>query len=325
MALSWAPTKAGLDPEQLVKETPQMAKDMDFANAVIDAWNKDEASMKTNGIRSEQSSETTKFQYQDASDGTTLYGHLIRRTNANNNDKKVPGVLLFHTGAGPHDVSLLWKADLLATNQEIFPHGCVILVTDILSDDTGWAWGDDRTKYSQARTKVLDGNKSSSGERFVLQSRIQAALKGLQEASPEVDMTRLCALGWCLGGHSILELGRMKIPGMRAMVTFHGVFDGIPPPPPRTDSATPGQTADILICNGELDPFVSQDTVLKNAIDTLNYHGHSVRLLQLVGARHGFSNPAQDYNPNEAFAYNHEAAQTSWAECLKLLQKTFAA
>lgn len=315
----WTINRSALDPEQLVKGSPQMAKDLDYANAVISAWSEDEATMIAHGTRSADSSETRLIEYQDSNNGTTLYGHLIRR-HKTSHDKKIPGVLLFHTGAGPHDISLLWKADLLATNQKIFPDGCVVLVTDILSDDTGWAWGSDRTKYNEARTKVLDA-KTKSGERHVLQSRIRAALKGLQEAAPEVDMTRLCALGWCLGGHSILELGRMMIPGMKAMITFHGVFDGASPAASEQNvvSSKANGLADILICNGQLDPFVSQP-VLHNAIDTLKTHGHNVRLLQLEGAKHGFSNPAQDFNPNEAFAYNRDAAHESWTEALKLLQ-----
>lgn len=273
-------------------------------------------------------SETRTFQYKDETDGTILYGHFVRRKRHEDNKgttKQVPGILLFHTGAGPHDISLLWKADLLACNQEIFPDGCVILIADILSDESGWGWGQDRTKYSEARQKVLQPQQGSlNGERLMLQSRIRAALKGLQEVAPEVDMTKLSALGWCLGGHSILELGRMNIPGMKAMVTFHGVFDGVPAPGTPVLDTAENAKADILICNGQLDPFVDKETVLQYAIDTLKQHGHSVRSLQLEGAKHGFSNPAQDFNPNDAFAYNDKAARTSWSGALALLKKTFS-
>ena len=331
---SWIPTKSlQKDPEALCQSIPQMAKDTDFATAVIQAWKEEEAEMKANHGEN-ISSETRQIQYQDVTDGATLYGHLIRTqspattTTDNNKKQKVPGVLLFHTGAGPHDISLLWKADLLACNTQIFPKGCVILVVDILGDDIGWGWSADRTNYNRARSVVLQQDDESSGKRPLLQSRIRAALTALQEAaSDEVDMNSLAALGWCLGGHSILELGRMKVPGIKAMITFHGVFDGLPAPPDN-DSVPPVQqqesgVSDILICHGQLDPFVPQSN-LKPALETLRHFGHTVRLLELEGAKHGFSNPAQDFNPNQAFAYHDGAAKVSWSETTKLLQKIFA-
>ena len=325
---SWLPTRSQemLDPEAVWKRIPQMAKDADFGRAVIEKWNEEVAEMKESGTYCDYGSETKIFEYQDPADGKTLYGHLVRRIQKRSDitTQKVPGILFFHTGAGPHDISLLWKADLLACNTDVFPNGCVILVTDILSDDSGWGWGSDRTKYSEARAHVL-ATKEGSAEKPLLQSRIHSAIKGLQEAAPEVDVNQLSALGWCLGGHSVFELGRMKLPGMKAMVTFHGVFDGVEPTNSReTTTIATESTAEILIANGLLDPFVDQKTVLKNAVDTLQKLGHKVRLLQLEGARHGFSNPAQDFNENEAFAYNAEAADTAWSEATALLKRTFS-
>jgi len=322
---SWIPTrcKALLDPEALCQSTPQMAKDVDFGRAVIDKWNSDVKQMKTANHYNEHGSETRLFHYVDPTDRKTMYGHLVRTRKTAPNDEQGPGILFFHTGAGPHDISLLWKADLLACNSDVFPDGCVILVADILSDDVGWGWSSDRTKYNEARTSVLQA-KDKSGTRPLLQSRIHAALQSLKGAAPEVDMNRLSAMGWCLGGHSILEIGRMKISGIKAMVTFHGVFDGLRPPAAgNTRDVTNDCTPDILICNGQLDPFVDQTTVLQYAIDTLEQLGHKVRLLNLEGAKHGFSNPAQDYNPNESFRYNEGAAEAAWSEAVSHLKETF--
>ena len=148
-------------------------------------------------------------------------------------------------------------------------------------------------------------------------------MEGLHRIAPEVDMNCLCALGWCLGGHSVLELGRMQVAGMKAMITFHGVFDGVPPPEQAAEGSQ-GSGTEVLICNGELDPFVDKETQLKNAMATLESHGHSVRLLSLEGAKHGYTNPAQDYNPNEAFEFHEAAAQLAWLETLSLLKRTMS-
>ena len=115
---------------------------------------------------------------------------------------------------------------------------------------------------------------------------------------------------------------------VRAMITFHGVFDGVAPPP-RDQNTSPNNnndnntgTAEVLFCHGALDPFVNAQTILQPAVETLERQGHQVRVLTLPGAKHGFSNPAQDFNPNPAFGYHEAAAQQSWTECLAVLQRT---
>ena len=35
---------------------------------------------------------------------------------------------------------------------------------------------------------------------------------------------------------------------------------------------------------------------------------------------HGFTNPAQDFNPNDAFLYNDEAYHKSWSAALELMK-----
>jgi dienelactone hydrolase len=48
--------------------------------------------------------------------------------------------------------------------------------------------------------------------------------------------------------------------------------------------------------------------------------GHKASLLQLK-AKHGFSNPAQVHNPNEAFEYDAEAAAKSWRQAVALMKR----
>jgi dienelactone hydrolase len=219
-----------------------------------------------------------------------------------------------------------------------------------LSDATGWAWEDDKTHYQAERDAVLGtvaGNEhehDSHQYRPVLQQRIRAAIDTLLKVDPRVDPENLAALGWCLGGHSILELGRMQqnkqmqIPwGMRAMVSFHGVFDGLPPPPVEevdndndtTDtvvdniSSPPKMKTEILLCHGLQDPFVSGQT-LERALATLTQTGHIVSLLQLKGAKHGFTNPAQDFNDNPAFAFDAVSADKAWRQAMALLRRACA-
>jgi hypothetical protein len=92
-------------------------------------------------LRNQPTSESTLCLYQDAN-GKTCHGHLIQ-TKGMSPEAAVPGILFFHTGAGPHDMCLFWKADSLVTNSEVFPDGCLIFITNILGNNAGWAWSPD--------------------------------------------------------------------------------------------------------------------------------------------------------------------------------------
>jgi dienelactone hydrolase len=384
----WSP----LDPESLVSapclieqtlcqagdDGPRVAKDYDYAVAVLDAWKAQEAEGDV-----PWNTESRPIAYSCTDDSaatttTTLYGRLIRRRRrrprgesstptapSTPSNTKIPGIVFFHTGAGPHDVFLLWKAAALVNSMMLEDaddsddDGPTILVADILSDATGWAWDDDKTQYMAVRDTVLavndNGNNDANGSQYrpVLQQRIRAAIDTLLKVDPRVDPENLAALGWCLGGHSILELGRMqtqqesRMPWrMRAMVTFHGVFDGLPPPPAEEEldqdsgnqddtdtdvngnlqnknASPPQKKTEILICHGLQDPFVS-DQSLERALATLTVTGHIVSLLQLQGAKHGFTNPAQDFNDNPAFAFDANSANKAWRQTMALLRRACA-
>jgi dienelactone hydrolase len=303
-----------------------------------------------------------------------LFGTLVRRSfdatssnEANNQltstSSRVPGILLFHTGAGPHDIFLLYKAASIVNSisqpfttnsHSLDDHhdgdgsSVVVLIADLISDESGWSWETNRTHFDRVRQHVFDTtatttiasttNTGTIEDRHhpILRSRLQAAINVIQSvqlsSNVQVDPTRIAALGWCLGGHAILELSRMRPLGMRSMITFHGVFDGSPAPPKRsnypeqlsnnsTSTSPTNYRCEILVCNGASDPFVS-GSMLSNAIDTFTVQGHIVSLLQLQGAKHGFTNPAQQYNPNVAFDYHQDAANKAWKQSIGLLART---
>jgi dienelactone hydrolase len=135
-----------------------------------------------------------------------------------------PGIMLFHTAAGPQDVFLFHIAAKLVSTLN-----CIVLICDILSDPTGWSWTD-KGRYMQARDDLYKNDYR------LLRSRVNAAVRALchpktmkyppiiptgkeEEGKGDydddeiltlgVDSQRLAALGWCLGGQPILELTRM--------------------------------------------------------------------------------------------------------------------
>jgi dienelactone hydrolase len=393
--------------EEMVVIMPRLAKDVDYATAILDAWRQDE----------QDDFDETKMPwkavwkprnviYEDSTGTSKLYGHLIgripdddARSNGKEDDDKnmqntmIPGIILFHTGAGPHDLFLLWKA--AATVNQLYNNnnnnnddnnsinnnnnnnnGCLVLIADMLSDESGWAWEEhDKTRYNEARDFILKPNKDDlvGQQRPVLRQRIHAAIDTLLQSKLTsrsggggggsndgddivvwtVDPNRIAALGWCLGGHAIMELADMSRQlhdvqegtacSIRALATFHGVFDtgvslsssssSLPISGNHEESLqqrqpdepllpTPTFRTEVLICHGTKDPFVSDES-LERALACLQQQSHiTTSLLQLQGARHGFTNPAQDFNANQqAFGYHHGAATKAWKQVMNVLRR----
>ena len=304
--------------------SPRLAKDEEYANAVLNKWRAD--------ILSENDAQVVDtigapLIYNRKSDGSKLNGYLVMRSNMLGlvdtiQGEKVPAVLLFHTGAGPQDISLRWKADMLARDPIWGPSGCIVLIADLVSDDTGWTW-DDRSKYDLVRKELLAATKKEGDKhahRWKLRETIDAALDALTSID-KVDSERICAMGFCLGGHPVIELGRMNRPGVRSLITFHGVFDGTAVNSEfEAESNIESPEKRVLICNGASDPFVS-DSDLEASRKTFEYNGWKVEILNLEGVKHGFTNPAQDCNPSESFAYNDDAAKISWSSTIDLLKE----
>ena len=141
-----------------------------------------------------------------------------------------------------------------------------------------------------------------------------------------VDSGRLAAMGWCMGGHPILEIARMDIVGMKAAVTFHGVFDSVDEqeeaPKTRYIAKVGGvhNSRSALICHGSRDPFVKA-VELDTCRHAFQIHGWEWTLLSFDDAKHGFTNPAQDCNPSDSFAFDEDAASESWEAACRLLKQ----
>ena len=311
------------DPSSLRSSTPRLAKDVNYANAVLDAW-KTEAAGRSN-VRA-RTSIAASITYNDQH-GCQLYGYVYRPSCndrneeiSNNGNRILPGIVLFHTGAGPQDVFLRWKADTLVSDSQTFPEGVVVLIADILGDETGWAWDTDRTRYETVAAEILVPD--TNGERIALQSRVKAALNTLR-AQPGVDPSRIGILGFCLGGHPILELGRMKDDSVRAMVSFHGVFGSVHKMKVTAEGEVAGKnnksSTRVLICTGNDDPFAPSNDLdeTKSMFENL---GYQVTIEVYKDTKHGFTNPAQAYNTNPAFGFDATSCRSSWNAMLSLLK-----
>jgi len=344
------------------RDSPRLAKDDAYATSVIHSWKNQLLKSSSLSSSSMAEPLGSPFIYTRNYDGEPLGGYLVIPSTLHPNTENeggsvkssdattttkavVPAIVLFHTGAGPQDIFLRWQADRLV--REL---GCVVLIADLLSDLEGWVWAD-RNRYANERTSLLEyGPHETNGlmGRWKLQGAINSALDAVRNIQ-QVDEGRIAALGWCFGGQTILELSRMNCTGVVGVASYHGVFDGIlqqTSSVPNIDT-NPTPIADVkqaqddiriesdangdhrkqnhpraLICNGNADPYVKPDD-FQAALDTFEQSTFALDVLTFEGTRHGFTNPYQDINLDENFAYSEEAATKSWDSTMELLHDVF--
>jgi dienelactone hydrolase len=145
-------------------------------------------------------------------------------------------------------------------------------------------------------------------------SRAQAALETLR-SQPQVDPTRIGAIGYCAGGSVALELARSGAE-LSAVVTFHA---GLAPTTPNpTEQIKPA----ILICNGGNDTFVSAQEI-EAFKDEMRSHNVDWQLNTYGGAHHSFTNPDADRHKMQNVAYNAGADYRSWRDMKQFFEQKF--
>jgi dienelactone hydrolase len=151
-------------------------------------------------------------------------------------------------------------------------------------------------------------------DRTLLRARVNAGLDVLK-SQPNVDISRLAAIGYCFGGTAVLELARSGA-DVKGIVSFHG---GLSSPTPQDAKNI---KARILALHGAADPFVKPDEVAafeKEMTDAkVNY-----RFIKYPGAMHGFTNPDNKNVPPGAL-YNEAADKASWIEMQNFFKEIFS-
>ena len=140
-------------------------------------------------------------------------------------------------------------------------------------------------------------------DRKLMRDRARAGLDVLKK-QPNVDTTRLAAMGYCFGGQVSLELARGGA-DLAGVVSFHGALDT---PTPQDARNIKGK---VLACHGAVDPFVPPDHVaafMKEMEDAkVDYE-----FVSYGGAVHGFTNPDNQGSTMKGVAYQEKADRRSW-------------
>lgn len=215
---------------------------------------------------------------------------------------KRPAVLVVHEWWG-HNEYARERARMLAAL------GYTALAVDMYGDGKQAHHPDDAGKMmGDVRNNLVLAKK-----------RFDAGVQVLKK-HPTVNSQDIAAIGYCFGGIIVLEMARQG-ENLKGVASFHGNLTTEQP-------ARPGKVkARVLVLTGGADPFVPAEQVegLKKEMDAakVNY-----RVIVYPGAKHSFTNKDADKLGQQfkiqAFGYNADADQKSWAEMQTFLKEIFA-
>ena len=151
-----------------------------------------------------------------------------------------------------------------------------------------------------------------ASDRVKLRTRINAALDCVRQ-QPEVDGSRVAAMGYCFGGMCVLELARSGA-DVLGVISIHGIFA-------RGEAANEAITAKVLCLHGHDDPMVPPEQVLAfeqemtdGAVDwQVHVYGNTM---------HAFTNPGAN-NPDFGTVYNEKAARRAYQAIEDFLREIF--
>jgi len=152
------------------------------------------------------------------------------------------------------------------------------------------------------------------GDRALFRERLRAGLEVLA-AQPEVEKSKLAAMGYCFGGTGALELARSGA-AVRGVVSFHG---GLGTPTPADAQAIKGR---VLVLHGADDPFVPEAEVAgfkKEMADAEVPY----TFVAYPGAVHSFTHWTAGDDVSKGAAYNKEADDQSWVAMKEFFESLF--
>lgn len=214
---------------------------------------------------------------------------------------KRPGVLVVHEWWG-HNEYAKKRAVMLA---EL---GYVAFALDMYGEGKLAEHPDDAMAFSNEVMKNVDE---------VLKPRFLAGLNVLK-SQDNVDPEQIAAVGYCFGGSTILHMARLGV-DLKGVVSFHG---GITSPVMAQEGKV---KAKILVCNGEADPFVTEDQITAFNKEMTDAKA-DYKFINYSGASHSFTNPEADEFSAKfglPLKYNQEADTQSWKDMQEFFVKIF--
>ena len=144
--------------------------------------------------------------------------------------------------------------------------------------------------------------------------RAQAGLDVLRN-HPQVDASKVVAIGYCMGGSMAVHMARAGMP-LVGVVSLHGTL--------KAENTQAGAiTSKILVCTGADDPMMPPEKI--NAFAAEMRKAQADWQIHIYGgARHAFTNPAADSKGLPALKYDAKADKRSWEAMKDFLAECFA-
>jgi dienelactone hydrolase len=219
--------------------------------------------------------------------------------------------LLVHDGSGqPKPTVLAFHAwDGRTAAHDDFAHRLAALGWNGFAVDLyGKGKVGNTTEESQALMSPLIGDRARL--RALLLSAVDIAA-GL----PQVDASRMAAIGFCFGGLCVLDLARAGAP-LKGVASFHGLFN-----PAGLPSVTPIKPK-VIAFHGWADPMAKPDSVVAWG-EEFTRDGADWQLHGFGGAMHAFMNVGADM-PAMGIKYDEKVATRAWAGLAAFLNEVLA-
>lgn len=213
---------------------------------------------------------------------------------------KKPAVIVVHEWWGHNDYARS-RADQLAQQ------GYVALALDMYGEG----------KQAQHPKDAREMSNAVAANPELMTQKFLAALDVLK-ARPDVDASKIAAIGYCFGGMVVLDMAKQALP-LKGVVLAHGMLQ-------TPSKVTPGKSkVKVLVLNGADDQFITKDNIsdFKKEMKKgkINYE-----FVNYPNAKHAFTNPQATGN-NKKFGipleYNREADVASWDKTLSFLKTIF--
>jgi dienelactone hydrolase len=223
----------------------------------------------------------------------TFVGYLTRPEPLTG---KRPGVLVCHDAGGLREHA----KDRARKLTEL---GYIAFAMDL--------FGEASAGTEQAKARIA----SLSGDLPTFRGRMNAALE-LLKSQPDVDATRVAAIGFCFGGQAVLELARSGAE-LACVVGFHSALNTTAPEDAKNIKCK------VMVCLGAKDPIVPAEQRAA-FVDEMVKGGVDWQMLLYGQAVHAFTDKAADSYGVWALAYHEPTDNRSWHAMLSLFGETMA-
>jgi len=213
-------------------------------------------------------------------------------------DGPFPAVLVMHSALG-------LKGHVLDSTRELADCGYLAVATDMYGADADIG---DELKAGEHYMAILS-NPDRLRERCV-------HWFDTVSARPDVDASRVAAIGYCFGGTCVLELARSGADA-KAIVSYHGILTTHAPAQP---GAVKGEV--VFYC-GAHDPYAPMEdiTALRKEMEAAGAH---YQVTVFGEAEHGFTDPHAGDSGRPGISYHALSHKISWAGTLALLESVLA-